>query len=334
MKVLVLDVGNSNLKCAVFKTNGTESRALGSEVLPTPRGHVWDMIDTARNMIGRAVKTHDPLVGIVLAFGDAFINCADKVPRYIFADEPTPTVSLATLTGPYSITGWPCDIEITGIHNLRYKHDLHWNQILPVNIFTINQLFNGTKPRFWDKTQASVSGEYNLADDNWLGDNNLPIREPSYLVDNPLLPIPFCIGGLDNAFIDVDDTTPYVIGGTWLVTGCVTDAPQTAFTGVRELYGVRGLRSATGNIHMQTVRRSSENRGSVDTAIEDLKVMGVEPDVPIRLIGGYANELAAKFKERDSNLLVHVPADPALYQLSQAAKYVYRAHADSEALAA
>ena len=322
MRVLVLDVGNSNMKCAVFSTDGQSAVPVVTEVLETSRGNPWDMVDKARNMITRATA-YEPDIGIVTAFGDAFVDISGKVPRYVFADEPA-----VRYVGGYEFTGMPAGMAITGIRSLRKKHHLEWTDILPVNMFVLNQLTDASEPHLWDKTQASVSGEYHLLNDDWLDSEGAMLCDPSTVVTR-VKGLPLCAGGLDNAFIDIDDTSPYVIAGTWRVVGAVAPDSEEVFTHERRNHFVRGLRSATGKLHLQTVRRSVRGDASaVDTVIADLEAVGAQRGDRVRFLGGYASELAGPV-----NALVKcdidVVSNPQFYQLAQAAKFVYARHANT-----
>lgn len=344
MRVLVLDIGNSNMKCAVYPTDDIDEHFVEPEILPTSRGLPWDMVDKARNMIKRAMR-EKPDIGIVTAFGDAFINISEKVPRYVFADEPA-----VGIIGGYEFNGWPRHIEITGIRSLRRKHRLAWQDILPVNMFVLNQLTDASEPHVWDKTQASVSGEYHLMNDIWVDTaDSVMLCEPSTIVTR-FNGLPICAGGLDNAFIDIDDTSPYVIAGTWRVVGRVVENPEGHFTNTRNSGGVRWLRSATGKLHMQTVRRSGEPpmpkiraRGEVTPHLDaqaaamtyaDLDMLGVTADACVRVFGGYGRRLADAMRVYAPDRGVRVPYQHVSYQLRQVAKYVHSVHANREVLAA
>ena len=320
MRVLVLDIGNSNMKCAVFSTDGKSSDPVATEVLETSRGLPWDMVDKARNMIMRATA-YEPDIGIVTAFGDAFIDIAHPVPRYVFADEPA-----VRYVGGYEFTGLPAGMEITGIRSLRKKHHLAWTNILPVNMFVLNQLTDASEPHQWDRTQASVSGEYHLLNDDWVEPGHTMLCDSSDIVTR-FKGLPLCAGGLDNAFIDIDDMSPYVIAGTWRVIGAV--APDNEiFTHEHRRHFVRGLRSATGKLHLQTVRRSQQ--AEIPAVLADLDAVGANPG-RVRFMGGYGDELAVDTSIAASvaGYEVEVVPNPRFYQLAQAAKFVYARHVNT-----
>ena len=334
MRVLVLDIGNSNVKCAVFDTDGT---LIWSEMRPTYRGAPWDMVDQCHGRIHNAVS-HAPDIGIVTAFGDAFVRTNEKIPRFVFADEPAELP--ASAVRQYALNGWPENMEISGIRSLRAKHDIGWEDILPVNTFVLGEL-DRRAARVWDKTQASVSGEFNLAEDTWSWPVPVGLCESSHIIAH-IAGIPFCAGGLDNAFIDLDDTSPYLIAGTWVVAGRVVQSPTLAdFTEARAARGVRWLRSATGNLHMQTVRHSVRPTDVTHAVFDDFAqdifddfdVMGVHVDWSIRVMGGYADDLAERIS-RETGRICSVRSEPDFYQLRHAAKFVSEAHEKRSAVAA
>ena len=323
MRVLVVDIGNSNMKCAVFLIDGQSAVPVVTEVLETSRGNPWDMVDKARNMITRATA-YEPDIGIVTAFGDAFIDISGKVPRYVFADEPA-----VRYVGGYEFTGLPAGMAITGIRSLRKKHHLEWTDILPVNMFVLNQLTDASEPHLWDKTQASVSGEYHLLNDNWVESGSAMLCEPSTVVTR-FNGLPLCAGGLDNAFIDIDDTSPYVIAGTWRVVGAVAPDSKGVFTEEQQRRDIRGLRSATGRLHLQTVRRSVKgDTTAVDAVIADLEAVGAQRGDRVRFLGGYGAELARAVGSQVS-CDIHIVPNPRFYQLAQTAKYVYARHKNTQ----
>lgn len=148
MKVLILDIGNTHTKCYVFDVEDSSCVAeIHGEHTQTNRGHPWDLVDTVRNMLKRAIDAHKPDYGMITAFGDAFVHYdpADNGrPRFVFPDEPVNPASFDTgiyeLDADYATTGFPTgNIEITGVRSLRMKHRADWMNIVPVNIAILNK---------------------------------------------------------------------------------------------------------------------------------------------------------------------------------------------------
>lgn len=339
MKVLVLDVGNTNTKCHVYDVvfHGTtpqtaETKHCYSEKKATPRGHPWDLADTARSMICRAGKAEKVDVGIITAFGDAFIYFdpeGNHRPRFVFADEPvTPRHK------SYDISGFPSNIEISGVRSLRIHEGAHWNNIVPVNCYLAAKLCTrpmevsqgaediGKSFRKWDLTQASASGDWDFIDEYWLkkypeypdgivqcshkvgnfkgmavgrSEHKTVLGKPA-LVDAGIVEMPLLAGGLDNAFLDTVDQTPYIVAGTWTVVSVIKDKFEP--TKKQEEHGVRWLMSANENYLAQTVRRSEKPvlLSHAKQIIDDLLMLGL--DTPehqtIRVLGGFSTELVDK----------------------------------------
>ena len=64
---------------------------LHEDAVPTPRQHPYDLVDICSTLIRKALGTETVDVGMVTAFGDAFIHydkSARKPPYFVFADEP------------------------------------------------------------------------------------------------------------------------------------------------------------------------------------------------------------------------------------------------------
>ena len=236
--ILILDIGNTQTKCYVFHVQRTlhapdgklQATALYEEHQRTTRGHPWDLVDTTRNMLLRAINAHHPDYGMITAFGDAFVHYdpkANRRPRFVFADEPVSADLHYDLDSDYQTVGFPTgQIEITGVRALRAKHQAEWLNILPVNTALGREIGGNSKWRAWDITQASATGEYNLKAREWFHKDGIPTCQPSDEI-GMFQNMPLLAGGLDNSFLDTTEQTPYIVAGTWLVTSTIHDDFQT-----------------------------------------------------------------------------------------------------------
>ena len=338
MNILILDIGNSKTKCHVFdvqsETNATE---IYTEVQDTNRGQPWDLADTARVMLIRAIKSHKPDVGMITAFGDAFVEYRPSVnhrPRFVFADEEVPFVK----PFDYQFAGFPDgNIEITGVHALRIKHQAKWENIVPVNVFVGAELCRKEGWRNWDVTQASATGDYNILSQNWLS-TGIPVCQPydeiGIFKDTPISvrtalafqEMPLLAGGLDNAFLDTSESTPYIVAGTWLVVSTIHDEFRPTET--QRQHGVRWFVSGNGRYLAQTVRRSERplTDQRVHDILSDFQAMGLGGGEyqKIRVLGSYSKELAKKLNAVATENYFDFQFQDYGEQHRQAAIYVYQ----------
>ena len=171
----------------------------------------------------------------------------------------------------------------------------------------------------WDITQASVSGLFNLQSQKWIHSAIYNPKTKNY--EKGIVPpipsnkkvgriegIPFLAGGLDNAFVDTEDTDPYIVAGTWLVIGRVFDKYDTKeFSGEARKNTVRWLISGNRNYHAQVVRKVSNpiTRSEQKQIIDDLLLLGLDSYLEkdkdgftqrinprVKVFGGYGEELA------------------------------------------
>ena len=321
MKVLVLDIGNSKTKCYVFSVESElKVTVIHNEIRLTNRGHPWDLIDTCRNMVHSAVKAHQPDAGMITAFGDAFVYYDPEnngMPRFVFADESAESSRRA-----YQSFGFPAgDIEITGVHSLRLKHAAEWNNIVPVNVAIGAALCKEEDSfRSWDFTQASASGDF-----NFLSKTGVPVCNP-YDIIGCFEGMPILAGGLDNAFLDTVEQTPYIVAGTWLVVSTIHDDFKPTET--QRQHGVRWLVSGNGRYLAQTVRRSERplSPNLPDQILADFQAMGIGGGEPqkIRVLGSYSKELSKKLNTVASEGYFDFRFQDYGEQHKSAAVYVYQ----------
>ena len=308
--ILILDIGNSKTKCYIFDIDVTRKYyqtcdCIYEKSVATPRKHPWDLLDTCRDLLIKAIDTCAPDAGMVTAFGDAFILKSKK--RSAFADEPAPQL----LEYAYHIDGWPRDIQLSGIRALKTKHQSQWEDMYSPNGWVTSQLCgkpNDDPWHAWDITQASVSGCFNLQSQKWIDiDTTTPKdmvqqkyqyshhKHPYYKNAPNIIPsskkvgtfqgMPLLAGGMDNAFVDTSNPDPYIVAGTWLVIGCLAKTDKKGkpckkeWTQKRRDAGVRWLISGNGNYHKQIVRKVSNpiTEDEMQQALKDLEVLGVEP---------------------------------------------------------
>ena len=358
--ILILDVGNSNTKCFIYQVDRIDRVPRGVDYEATPiyedqertnRGHPWDLIDTCRCLLARAIKAHAPKYGMLTAFGDAFVYydpITNNRPRFVFADEPVPddiTDPAPLIRGDkgglsdYETAGFPTgNIEITGVRALRAKHKAAWKAIVPVNIFLGAELgFRKEAWRNWDITQASATGDYNISNGDWVSDG-IPVCQPydeiGTFKDNPIAvrtppafqAMPLLAGGLDNAFLDTTEQTPYIVAGTWLVVSTIHDEFRPTET--QRQHGVRWFISGNGRYLAQTVRRSERplTDQRVHDIFSDFQAMGLNGGdyQKIRVTGAYAKELTAKLNRFSTGNYFNFQFTDHGEQFKQSAIYVYK----------
>ena len=348
--ILILDVGNSNTKCLIYQVDRIDRVPRGIDYEATPiyedrertnRGHPWDLIDTCRCLLERAIKAHAPKYGMLTAFGDAFVYydpVTNNRPRFVFADEPVPDDIKHDLAIDYETAGFPTgNIEITGVRALRAKHKAAWKSIVPVNVFLGAELCRKEEWRNWDITQASATGDYNIPNRDWVSDG-LPVCHPydeiGIFKDNPIAvrtppafqEMPLLAGGLDNAFLDTTEQTPYIVAGTWLVVSTVHDEFKPTET--QRQHGVRWFISGNGRYLAQTVRRSVKpiSVELPEQIFEDLQTMGIGGGdyQKIRVTGAYAEKLTAKLNRFSTENYFNFRFMDHGEQFKQSAIYVYK----------
>lgn len=354
--ILVLDVGNSNTKCFIYQVDriGGAPRGVNYEATPiyedrerTNRGHPWDLVDTCRCLLARAIKAHAPKYGMLTAFGDAFVYYdpnQNKRPRFVFADESVPDDLKDDLGIDYETAGFPTGtIEITGVRALRTKHKAAWESIVPVNVFLGAELCRkegwrvGKPNPYWDITQASATGDYNIPNGDWVSDG-IPVCQPSDEIgvfkDHPIAvrtapafrEMTLLTGGLDNAFLDTTEQTPYIIAGTWLVVSTIHDEFRPTET--QRQHGVRWFISGNGRYLAQTVRRSVKpiSVELPEQIFADLQTMGIGGGdyQKIRVTGAYAKELTAKLNRFSTENYFNFQFTDHGEQFKQSAIYVYK----------
>lgn len=348
--ILILDVGNSNTKCFIYQVDRIDGGPRGVDYEATPiyedrertnRGHPWDLVDTCRCLLARAIKAHAPKYGMLTAFGDAFVYydpVTNNRPRFVFADEPVPDDITDDLDIDYETAGFPTgNIEITGVRALRAKHKAAWKSIVPVNVFLGAELCRKEAWRNWDITQASATGDYNISNGDWVSDG-IPVCQPSDEIgtfkDNPISvrtapafqAMPLLAGGLDNAFLDTTEQTPYIVAGTWLVVSTIHDAFRPTET--QRQHGVRWFISGNGRYLAQTVRRSERplTDQRVHDIFSDFQAMGLGSGdyQKIRVTGAYAKELTAKLNRFSTENYFNFQFTDHGEQFKQSAIYVYK----------
>lgn len=345
-KILVLDVGNSNIKCLVFDVDlffekPHNTQLLHQEKQKTNRGHPWDLRDTVRNMIQRAQDAHNPQCGIITAFGDAFVHYDPREngrPRFVFADQE---VGDFAYDYDYESSGFPNkNIGIKGVGRLMRDCNAAFEDIVPVNIFLGISLCTSPAAvskgaidtektwRSWDFTQASTTGLLDLKillnRVGYMGYKHPPCDPYDQI--GTFNGMPILAGGLDNAFLDTIETSPYIMAGTWLVVSGV----KNAFEPTDELHdiGARWMISGNGRYLVQTVRKSDDVFvKTVPNIIGDLEVMGYDCTKyqRIRVIGGYSSALTKYLGEyvSDSDGLAYEFVDCG-ESFDSTAMYVYQ----------
>ena len=338
MNILIIDIGNSKTKCYVF---GVASRKytercqlLYEDSRPTPRKHPWDLSDIVRGLIFRALKEVPAELGMVTAYGDAFVHrkCEKgelrEIPYFVQADEPAPDV----MAHGYHINGFPRDGQLTGIRALKAKHEAIWQDMHSINGWILYELSERNFDNRWDITQASISGLFNLKEQRWIHEEpGIQKHVPSSRCVGMIQGVPFLAGGLDNGFVDTVDGRPYVIAGTWLVLGNVFDGYDVSeFTDARRRVA-RWVISGNGKYHAQVVRRVSNPITDLERqqVLDDLRMLGAGKDV--KVFGGYGAELAdtlRKIATEDFRFSTVGPSGRSdLYQHQMSALYAYNTNA-------
>lgn len=370
-KVLIVDVGNSKTKCYVFDVNPTRKyydpiNCLHEDVVPTPRQHPYDLVDTCSILIRKALRAESVDVGMVTAFGDAFIHydkSAKKPPYFVFADEPADDLPEFA----YNINGWPRNFQLSSVRALQYKHKSAWQNMYSPNTWITSQLCGKESDdpwNAWDITQASISGLFDLKNQKWIYS---PVFDPNAKrYKGGIVPpiashkqvgrfdgITFLAGGLDNAFVDTQDMNPYIVAGTWLVLGVPFDEnyDATEFTDNRLNNTVRWLISGNGNYHAQVVRKVSNpiTEAEKKQILIDFEILGLESRLEededgftqrvkprVKVFGGYGEELADALQEMSRNIDFYTvgPNERTdLYQHQMSALFVHNHYRRKERLA-
>ena len=337
--ILVFDIGNTYSKCFIYEvsepnSDGTQyqTQCLYQEVCRTNRGHPWDLVDTCRNMIIRAMDACEgniPKHGIFTAFGDAFVYYDPKNnrrPRFVFADEPVPDDIRYELDIDYQTSGFPTgNIEITGVRALRAKHKAAWKSIVPVNVAIGREVGGNANWWHWDTTQASATGECDLRAYEWFNKDGIVTCRP-YDEVGMFRCMSILAGGLDNAFIDTTEQTPYIVAGTWLVVSTIHDEFRPTET--QRQHGVRWFVSGNGRYLAQTVRRSERplTDQRVHDILSDFQAMGLGGGEyqKIRVLGSYSKELAKKLNAVAAENYFDFQFQDEGEQHRQTAIYVYQ----------
>lgn len=331
-KILVVNIGNSFTKCFIYEVSRNDlgnirADEIHQEKKVTPRGSPYDLRDRVRNLVYDASEAHHPDCGIITAFGDAFIHFDPKEncrPQFVFADEEI---------GPrgqlfYEKCGFPDSdyIGIKSVHSLRFAKQSEWIDMVPVNAYIASELTNPSpmecsrdhvfaSKRNWDITQASATGDYDFTKQNWIWPG-YPRNKPLPIYDShevfgtleckKMLPndpdrfpsYPLMIGGLDNAFLDTTEQTPYIVAGTWLVVSAIMDTFEPTY--VRGHHGVRWLLSGNRRYLAQTVRKiTNVSVEDVEHIFRSLQTLGLGGDQhqKIRVLGGWSRELIKHLRD-------------------------------------
>lgn len=348
--ILILDVGNSNTKCFIYQVDRIdgvprgvdyEATRIYEDQERTNRGHPWDLVDTCRCLLARAIKAHAPKYGMLTAFGDAFVYYdpnQNKRPRFVFADEPVPDDITDDPGIDYETAGFPTGtIEITGVRALRAKHKAAWESIVPVNVFLATELCRKEAWRNWDITQASATGDYNISNGDWVSDG-IPVCQPDDEIgifkDHPIAvrtapafqEMTLLAGGVNNAFLDTTEQTPCIVAGTWLVVCTIHDEFRP--TEAQRQHGVRWFISGNGRYLAQTIRRSVKpiSVELPEQIFGDLQTMGIGGGdyQKIRITGAYAKELTAKLNRFSTENYFNFQFTDHGEQFKQSAIYVYK----------
>ena len=333
MRVLILDIGNSKTKCYVFDVDNPyglsvpkENRLLYEDHQDTNRGHPWDMTHDLRTMLNRAMKDGRPDYGILTAFGDAFIYYDPKNngrPRFVFADAEV-TCSVEPVT-EYPIGGFPLgNIEIQGVCALRLSEGAAWEHILPVNVAIGRELGGNANWWHWDITQASATGNFRQVPREWANPHQPSVCQPHDEV-GMFKGMPLLAGGIDNAFLDTPEQTPYIVAGTWLVVSTIHETFTPTET--QRQHGIRWYISGNGRYLAQTVRRSERplTEARCHKIISDLQAMGYGGDTPqkIRVLGSYSKDLCKKLNPLAKETYFDFMFQDYGIQHSCVASYVY-----------
>lgn len=350
MNILILDIGNSKTKCYIIRVRENLRYANPFECLyaaseKTPREHPYDLIALSRNMIKEALASEVAQVGMITAFGDAFIHYKQgEHPYYVFADEPADK----GIPYAYSLTGFPLDIQLTSVRALKSKHNAEWQHMYSPNGWVAMNLSEkpDKNPRnAWDITQASVTGCFNLQKRKWIhtGFTRFPSPPPipSHKVIGTIEGIPFLAGGMDNAFCDTEDKNPFIVAGTWLVISvCFGNYNPDYFTEKRRNI-VRWLISGNNKLYAQIVRKVSNpiTEADQEQILDDLMLLGqssylmkdedgftqrIKPR--IKIFGGYGEALAESLQPMTHKYHFYTagPAqEPELYQHYMSALFVH-----------
>ena len=275
MKILVLDIGNSNTKCGIYQVSEKCVDTLHFKSVPTP-DTALEMLQAGKSLIDDVLHLTDVI--IPTSFGDSLMYTdLESEAQIIKPLDMYPNVSVP----PYAVTGYPVT-KLPGICRL-YKtiaRKQHKGAILPVSTYFAGWLC-GSSLNPWDITHASNSGMWTQKQQQLIS-VNLTIVHPDHTV-GVYRGAKIMIGGHDIAFIDEDC---YVHCGTWII---VSKRVHHFFPVPYEEKTVRWLRDAYDQLCRQI---SFVAPAQIDTATYNkiAGFLGAKRNVTV--VGAYAPDMA------------------------------------------
>ena len=255
-EVLVLEVGRGMTRVYRFTVQDEDVQGVYTDALATwltdPDGYIADIV----SMLYRALDADaNPIdVGIVTSFGDAYIHRTDTGDVPVQGRNGQRGSHGDDYAHIYDLTGTPAGLARPSVQDIRMTHGMPpWEEIVPVSTYVLSRLLERSELRVWDFTHASFTGAYNLEADKSLDAGPLEIASPWKWMGN-YEGIPFLLGGMHTAFVNVPEGAAYLDTDVWWTCGRVYEA-FTEELATRENYaqGIRWGRTAFGKVMGQQV---------------------------------------------------------------------------------
>ena len=326
MLIMVIDIGNSNLKIHIWRM-GRSPSLIYDHVTPTSPRFADNL-----EVIDNAFKNREADGYIVLSMSDSIIyETATGEPIRLQHNEPSHPYFRGDLPS-YVECGLPRANPLGGMlnqvsmvkHLLRSEHGFRKNpkRILPVSTYVATHLAKHLEFNQWDITHATNSGFFNSQRVNPT-DDRFPLAgwhkcvddiiedellNPSILPSHHRIGNKVFIGGHDSTFANAMDvpygTKPYISCGTWL-----TVSRETAVSRNWKDDGTRNIAAPNGAMLNQLCVPS--DRHSTNKAIAHIKKHFTKYSASIRIFGAYAKTVFNEFDQlrlglevpgRDTNL--------------------------------
>ena len=298
MKIMVIDVGNTHLKCDIWHVaDGIDNKLLYSNHNRTSR-HMPDNLELIRTYYNHNEKD----AVIILSMGDSVVY--ETVPgkiEWLPYDTQTHEYAHNIDLPPFAESGVPRGQDLQGsfqqIMMLRLRPDV--KRILPMSAFIAAWLAEYHDFANWDITQASNSGLYNYQTGKWQdcigeflrkGIIGEKIDKSNRMLIDPY-GIPIFIGGHDSTFANATDlpysTKPYVSCGTW-----TTVSVENKLSRNWRDRGQRYVIAPNGTILEQLCFKSESKLETAKRIIDflDKKFAGIEKR-PIGVFGTWRKDL-------------------------------------------
>lgn len=213
-KVLVLNIGCSNIKRLIYQ--GTPESVLCLDILSVPTPDEPNKILSTCEEIMRDVLTPDCI--ITTSFSNSVIT---ETTQGVFRLHVQSHESDVDRTPPsYTETGYSNMFQTVAQRIGEYKDGI-LKRSLPVSAFVSAQLANEKEWNAWDWTHASNSGYWHQEKQQWIDFPELDkvisrrIVSPGCVIGQYLAKVPIMVGGHDTLFITANTPQAYISTDTY-----------------------------------------------------------------------------------------------------------------------